>query len=166
VQGLKRLVREIHRRSLWQVLGIYVVGSWAVLQVVDVLSDNMGLPPWTFAFAVVLLLIGLPIVLATAFVQEGLPGSLPAPDHGADALAIEWYEKSLATFYEEALYATPQTTLALRRLGELYDAQGNTAKAVEYNVRFTDLWKDADPELQPMVRRAQDRLQALVRDRG
>ena len=32
---LKRLIREIHRSSLWQVLGIYVVASWAVVQVVN-----------------------------------------------------------------------------------------------------------------------------------
>ena len=25
---LKRLIHEIHRRSLWQVLGIYLVGAW------------------------------------------------------------------------------------------------------------------------------------------
>ncbi len=69
---LKPLIHEIHRRSLWQVLAIYVVGSWLVLQVVDVLAQNMNLPPWTFPFALVLLLIGLPIVLGTAIVQEGV----------------------------------------------------------------------------------------------
>ena len=74
----RRLIHEAHRRSLWQVLGIYAVVSWVVLQVVDVVADNMGLPEWTFPFAVVLLLLGLPVVLATAFVQEGI-GS-PDPD--------------------------------------------------------------------------------------
>lgn len=72
MQSITRIVREIHRRSLWQVLGIYLVCAWVVIQVVDVLADNMSLPPWTFPFAVILLLIGLPIVLATAFVQEGI----------------------------------------------------------------------------------------------
>lgn len=79
---MRRIVEELHRRTLWQVLGIYLMGSWLVLQVVDILSDNMGLPDWVFPFALVLLLIGLPIVLATAFVQEGLPGKSddrPAP---------------------------------------------------------------------------------------
>jgi TolB-like protein/Flp pilus assembly protein TadD len=67
-----KIIHEIHRRSLWQVLGIYLVVGWIVLQVVDVLAQNMGLPEWVFPFAIVLLVIGLPIVLATAFVQEGL----------------------------------------------------------------------------------------------
>ncbi len=71
---LKRLIREIHRRSLWQVLGIYLVASWAVLQVVDTLGGALRLPEWIEPMALVLLIIGLPIVLATAFVQEGGPG--------------------------------------------------------------------------------------------
>lgn len=68
---LLHLVREAHRRSLWQVLGIYVASSWGVLQVIEFLIDTAGLPDWVQPFALVLLLIGLPIVLATAFVQEG-----------------------------------------------------------------------------------------------
>ena len=59
---LKRLIGEIHRRSLWQVLGIYVVASWVVLQVVEVLQGVMPLPEWFAGLAVGLLLIGLPIV--------------------------------------------------------------------------------------------------------
>ena len=33
---LKRLIQEIHQRSLWQVLGIYLVGAWVALQGVEV----------------------------------------------------------------------------------------------------------------------------------
>ena len=69
---LKQLIHEVHRRSLWQVLGIYVLGSWIALQVVDVLANNVGLPTWFPPFALALLIIGLPIVLATAVVQEGV----------------------------------------------------------------------------------------------
>ncbi len=73
MSGLEKLIHEMHRRSLWQVLSIYVVGAWVALQVVDVLVDNFGLPEWFPALALALLVIGLPIVLATAFVQEGGP---------------------------------------------------------------------------------------------
>jgi Fic family protein len=38
------------------------------------------------------------------------------------------------------------------RLGELYEARGDRAKVRDYYGRFVDLWKDADPELQPIVR--------------
>ncbi len=70
---MKKLIREIHRRSMWQVLGIYLGGSWAALQAVDVLAGNFGLPHWFPGLALGLLVLGLPITLATAFVQEGRP---------------------------------------------------------------------------------------------
>jgi len=72
---LKQLVHEIHRRSLWQVLGIYVIGGWIAIQVVQTLTESLQLPDWFPAFAVVLLIIGFPIVMATAFVQEGIAGA-------------------------------------------------------------------------------------------
>jgi len=67
---LRRLLREVHRRSLWQALGIYLVASWAVLQVVDTLGGALNLPDWFPSFAFAALIVGFPIVLATAIVQE------------------------------------------------------------------------------------------------
>jgi hypothetical protein len=71
VSRLKRLIQEIHRRSLWQVLGIYLVGAWVAFQGIEALVSGLGLPEWVPGLAVVLLIVGLPIVLATAFVREG-----------------------------------------------------------------------------------------------
>jgi tetratricopeptide (TPR) repeat protein len=48
-----------------------------------------------------------------------------------------------------------------RRLGELYDAKGDRARAASYVAKFVDLWKDADPELQPKVAEARARLARL-----
>ena len=76
---IKRLIAEIHRRSLWQVLGIYLVGGWVAYQVVQSLTEGLGLPEWFPALAVVLLIIGLPIVLATAFIQQGGPAHATPP---------------------------------------------------------------------------------------
>ena len=63
--------QEIHDRSIWQVLGIYLAGSWIALQVVDTLNSTLGIPEWVISATFVLLAIGLPIVIATAFVQRG-----------------------------------------------------------------------------------------------
>jgi tetratricopeptide (TPR) repeat protein len=79
METLRNLVREIHRRSLWQVLGIFLAASWGVLQVVELLTETAGLPDWTPTMALVLLMLGLPVCVATAIVQEGMPGS----DRGA-----------------------------------------------------------------------------------
>ncbi|MDX1393452.1 MAG: hypothetical protein R3195_03635 [Gemmatimonadota bacterium] len=68
---MRGVLREVHHRSMWQVLGLYIAAAWLVLQVVDVLADNVALPDWVFPVALVLLLIGLPVVLATAYIQGG-----------------------------------------------------------------------------------------------
>jgi tetratricopeptide (TPR) repeat protein len=80
---LKKLIHEMHRRSLWQVLVIYLGASWLVLQAVDTLAGALSLPEWAPPLALFLLIAGFPIVLATAFVQEGLGGQGPA--RAADA---------------------------------------------------------------------------------
>jgi eukaryotic-like serine/threonine-protein kinase len=84
---LRHLILEAHRRSLWQVLGVYLVTSWVVLQVVGQLTQAAGLPPWVPGFSLALLLIGLPIVLATAVVQEGGPGPSQTRAPGSEAAA-------------------------------------------------------------------------------
>jgi TolB-like protein len=54
------------------VLGIYLGGAWVTLQGIEALVSVLGLPEWVPGFALVVLILGLPIVLATAFVQEGV----------------------------------------------------------------------------------------------
>ncbi|MGH7653489.1 MAG: protein kinase domain-containing protein [Gemmatimonadaceae bacterium] len=51
--------------------------------------------------------------------------------------------------------------LAYRRLGELWEDKGDKAKAAENYTKFIDLWKNADPELQPKVADAKTRLARL-----
>ena len=75
-------------------------------------------------------------------------------------------DSTIATF--ERFIATPdisrlnedQYSLAhiRRRLGELYEARGNWPKAAEHYGAFVELWKDADPELQPAVAEVRRRL--------
>ncbi len=55
---------------------------------------------------------------------------------------------------------------ALRRLGELYEAKGDREKALLYYGRFVDLWQDADPELQPLVREVKQRMARLAGEGG
>ena len=66
---LKQLISEIHRRSIWQVLAIYLIGAWLAFEIIQTLTEGLGLPGWFPAFALVLFIVGLPIVLATAIVR-------------------------------------------------------------------------------------------------
>ncbi|MGH7516919.1 MAG: protein kinase domain-containing protein [Gemmatimonadales bacterium] len=54
----------------------------------------------------------------------------------------------------------------LYRLGELYEARGDRARAADYYSQFAGLWRDADPELQPRVREARHRLAVLTTEPG
>jgi tetratricopeptide (TPR) repeat protein len=83
MSGLKRLIHEIHRRSLWQVLLIYIGAAWACYELIDTITERFGLPEWLPALAVILFLLGLPFVVATAFVQEGLGGGAARPKRAA-----------------------------------------------------------------------------------
>ena len=50
----------------------------------------------------------------------------------------------------------------MRRLGELYEERGDRARALEYYGKFVDLWRNADPELQPQVTDVKQRMSRLA----
>jgi tetratricopeptide (TPR) repeat protein len=53
-----------------------------------------------------------------------------------------------------------------KRLGELYEAKGDAKRAAEHYGVFVELWKRADPELQPKVAEVRARLERLRRTLG
>ena len=56
---LKRLVLEIHRRSIWQVLAIYLGACWAVLEASDQVIERYLLPEWVYPTEIIILLVTL-----------------------------------------------------------------------------------------------------------
>jgi hypothetical protein len=78
--------------------------------------------------------------------------------------AVVWFERYLATPYWRPTDPRGDTRYlagTYKRLGELYEARGDRQKAASYYTKFVELWKNADPELQPKVaevRRALARL--------
>jgi tetratricopeptide (TPR) repeat protein len=90
--------------------------------------------------------------LARAYDKAGKPDS-----------SIAYLERYFDSGYFSRLLdvdATSRAPLA-RRLGELYEAKGNRAKAAHYYQMFVDLWKTADPSLQPQVADVKKRLARL-----
>jgi TolB-like protein/Tfp pilus assembly protein PilF len=91
---LKQLIVEIHRRSIWQVLVIYVAGAWFSYEIIDAITDRLALPAWLPVLAIILFLFGLPFVVATAFVREDAapalsPGESTLPEADAEKAEIE-----------------------------------------------------------------------------
>jgi eukaryotic-like serine/threonine-protein kinase len=71
--------------------------------------------------------------------------SVPAQRRGQDWLALAAVQK---------------------RLGELYDERQDHANAITHYSAFVDLWKNADPELQPQVAAVKTRLAELLAKEG
>jgi tetratricopeptide (TPR) repeat protein len=64
-----------------QVGAVYLGASWVVLQIIDTLQGLLSLPDWVGPVAVLLLLVGLVVVSATAWVQS-LPQTTAAEEAG------------------------------------------------------------------------------------
>jgi tetratricopeptide (TPR) repeat protein len=77
--------------------------------------------------------------------------------------AIALYDRALsAPGLNRVMLDAFQLAPALKRAGELYEAKGDRAKAAARYRRFVELWKNADPELQPGVREVRARLGRLA----
>lgn len=70
------LLKELKRRNVFRVGVAYVIVSWLIIQVIETVSDPLGLPDWTEAFFIVFVLAGLPLVLLFAWAFELTPEGL------------------------------------------------------------------------------------------
>ena len=69
MSGLRDLIREAQRRSIWWALGAYIAVGWLVFELIQQIAESAD-QPWLPNVALVLLLIGLPIVVGTALVRD------------------------------------------------------------------------------------------------
>ena len=76
--------------------------------------------------------------------------------------AIAEFERYVQTrYYSRADVDVYALAGVHKRLGELYEAKGDTERAISHLTTFTELWKNADAELQPAVVEAKRRLARL-----
>ncbi len=99
--------------------------------------------------------IGAAASLGRAFDLAGMPDS-----------AIASYQRYLDTpFIGRLPLDAMWRARVLYRLGELYEERGDRVKAADRYAEFVKLWKRADPDLQPKVTEAKQRLEALSGER-
>ncbi len=79
----------------------------------------------------------------------------------ADSARVYW-ERYLERRWGIPAMDASTRHVAYRRLGALYEERGDNTKAVEYYNQFVELWKDADPDLQPQVQEVRARIARLV----
>jgi tRNA A-37 threonylcarbamoyl transferase component Bud32/tetratricopeptide (TPR) repeat protein len=91
--------------------------------------------------------------MANAFDRAGMPDSARFYyQRWADA--GEWlWDSGIFNFWPPVAYF---------RLAELYQQKSDTVRAMEFYGKFAELWKEADPELQPRVKEARRRMAELV----
>ena len=64
---------ELKKRNVFRVAVAYIIASWLILQVSDVVIGNVGAPDWVFKIILMLLSLGLPVVLGFAWAFELTP---------------------------------------------------------------------------------------------
>ena len=70
------LFAELRRRNVLKVALLYVIASWLILWFVDVTSEALELPLWSYTALLVVLAIGFPITLLFAWTYEITPTGL------------------------------------------------------------------------------------------
>ena len=95
----------------------------------------------------------------------------------ADASAALGRHQEAAAAYDRVLhwvpgrdyqtfYIGPMWPMAHERLGAVYEALGDTVAAIRHLRAFTDLWREADPELAPRVEAARRAMWRLGAERA
>jgi hypothetical protein len=86
---LAGLFEELKRRKVIRVLVAYVVASWLLLQIADVLSSVLTLPEWAPKLVFFLLAIGLVPALILAWAYEITPDGIKSDDEVRDSGKVE-----------------------------------------------------------------------------
>ncbi|MGB5292082.1 MAG: hypothetical protein WBN41_11605, partial [Lysobacterales bacterium] len=66
-------IRELKRRNVVRVGIAYLVGSWLLIQVADIVFETIGSPAWVMQTLLAILAIGLPVALFLAWAFELTP---------------------------------------------------------------------------------------------
>ena len=75
-QGLAAFWRELRRRHVVRAGGVYVASGFVVLQLGEIVLPAFNAPDWVLQSLVVLVFLGLPVVLAFAWVYDLTPEGL------------------------------------------------------------------------------------------
>ena len=67
---------ELKRRNVYRVGIAYLIASWLLLQVIDVVDPIIGIPEWVPKLILVILAVGLPLALVFAWAYEMTPEGL------------------------------------------------------------------------------------------
>jgi TolB-like protein/tetratricopeptide (TPR) repeat protein len=70
------LIKELRRRNMFRVAGVYAVTCWLLTQVAQALESAIGLPDWFDGMVVALMILGFPITMVMAWAFELTPDGI------------------------------------------------------------------------------------------
>ena len=73
---MSQVFDELKRRNVFRVAVAYLVATWLVLQVADLVLENIGAPGWVMQVLILLFALGFPLVLIFAWAYELTPEGL------------------------------------------------------------------------------------------
>ncbi len=83
-----------------------------------------------------------------------------------DSALVYYHRSATVPDVFRLAWADPALGPTYRRMGELYEQKGDRARALESYGKFVALWKNADADLQPLVRDVKSRIAALTAQGG
>src|SRR6266850_3207879 len=72
---MANFLAELKRRNIYRVGAVYAVVAWVLLQLAANVAPILDLPPWIARTVLLLLVIGFPVALVFAWVQQLAPES-------------------------------------------------------------------------------------------
>jgi len=67
---LSQFWQELKRRKVTRVITIYAAAAFVIMELVDIVAPNLGLPAWTFNLVLILLLVGFVITVIVSWIYD------------------------------------------------------------------------------------------------
>ena len=161
------LLKELKRRNVFKVTITYLVMSWLVLQVADVVLDNITAPGWIFKVLMLFLAIGLPFVVFFAWAFELTPEGLKRESEVDRTQSITQQTSKKLNFL---IFAVMALTLGYFAVDKFVLSSGRDAALVESTTKaitaHTEEAGDADNSIAvlPFVNMSSDKEQEYFSD--
>jgi TolB-like protein/Flp pilus assembly protein TadD len=78
--NLNRFLSELRGRGVYRVAAIYAAGTWALLQVADILFPMLGFPDWAITSVLAAAALGFPIAIVLAWLFDITPEGIVETD--------------------------------------------------------------------------------------
>ena len=93
---LPRFFSEMRRRSVFKVLGAYLVGMWVMLQVAETTFQPLNFPDWWLTALTILAVVGIPIIGMLAWSYEITPAGIELDSGDTARMALPRARRAVA----------------------------------------------------------------------